>query len=40
MTGALHVDHRIAWIAHDIGALTMAGGLIAAGAITWKGLAE
>lgn len=40
MTGALHLDHRIAWIANDIGALTMAGGLIAAGVITWKGLAE
>ena len=28
MTNSLHLDHRIAWTAHVIGALMMAGGLV------------
>ena len=40
MTGALHLDHRIAWIVHWTGAIVMGASLIAGGLFTLKGSSE
>jgi hypothetical protein len=36
LTGLLHRDHQIAWTAHIIGAVLMAGGIIWAAVVTWQ----